>query len=107
MKLTDPYVLRQLKIANCEDLNRRIDNYPEDMRLERSDLDILHGAVMVIVSEYYTDSTVKDYLEMCSYAVRKPDRYPPEFVQERKKTVNEYKRLKNLEIRLVDKLNNN
>lgn len=118
MKITDPYVLRQLKLANSSELTELVETYPDDERDGRSDMDILFGETQWLIYKYECDDygqywdlnearkilrETKNGKEMPLVTWNFIPKYQPWKIQACKNIVNEYRRLKSLEARLVDK----
>jgi hypothetical protein len=121
MKLTDPYVLRQLKLANSSELTELVETYPEDERDGRSDMDILFGETQWLIYKYECDdygqywdlNEARKILRETKNGKVMPlenwtwkPKYQPWKIQACKNIVNEYRRLKSLEARLINKHNN-
>lgn len=61
MKLTDPYVLKQLKIVNSTELEELIETYPEDERDGRSDIQILWEELNWLLHMYTNENYGQNY----------------------------------------------
>lgn len=118
MTITDNEVLKELKKVRCAYLQEDIDNYPDDERDDRSDMQFFADEVSYILSNYMEEGNSlhedlelsKSILNRTKYgkivpldsASLKPI-FRPHQIQTSKDMVNEFNRLKNLYKRLEDK----
>lgn len=118
MKLTDPYVLKQLKIVNSGELYEMLEEYPEDERDGRSDIQMLADEAGWLLNRFNSDETGHNFdLIEAREILRETEngkvipledwtwkfKYQPWKIQRCKDIVNEYKRLNNLIARLKEK----
>jgi hypothetical protein len=117
MKFTDKNAIRMLEKVRCYDLQESIDNYPEDEGDGRSDMQILADEAGYIYSCYSEDGHVFcDDLAEAKRKLRETKNgkvipvdkrtlkpkygYNPTDIQIARDTIQEYKRLERLVIRL-------
>lgn len=115
MKITDEYVIKELKRVRSFDLEESIETYPEDERDDRSDLQFLADEVSWLLNNYQEDGHVLcDSLEESKEILRetkngkaiplwastlKP-KWRQSDIQMSRDIINEHRRLKNLMKRL-------
>ena len=111
MKITDEYVIKELKRVRSFDLEESIETYPEDERDDRSDLQVLADETSWLLSNYEEDGHVLcDSLEESKEILRetkngkvislwsstlKP-KWRESDIQMSRDIINEHRRLKNL-----------
>jgi hypothetical protein len=117
MEFTNKEALRQLKFANSSELNGMIHDYPEDEREGRTDLEMLKNEVDYLLDKYHSSETVQnDELREARKILRLTRngipfeanwrtgelkaKYTKGEIQQAHDTVNEFRRLENLEKRL-------
>ena len=120
MKITSEEVKKIIRKVRSYELEEDIENYPEDEREGRSDIQFLADEVSYIVSLYHEDGTchsddladAKALLAETCYGKRIPidirtgrplHGYWPHDIESAKSVVNEYRRLVRLKERLESK----
>ena len=118
MNITDKEALKELNRVKCYNLDEDIEDYPEDERDGRTDIQILADEVSYFVSNYSEGGHVLcEDLEEAKEILRRTKNgkvmplwestltpvYRPRQIEQAKETVNEYRRLKNCLKRLNNK----
>lgn len=115
MKITDEYVIKELKRVRSFDLEESIETYPEDERDDRSDLQVLADETSWLLSNYEEDGHVLcESLEESNEILRETKngkviplwastlqpKWRQRDIQMSRDIINEHRRLKNLMKRL-------
>ena len=108
MKFTDEKAIAILKRVGICELDEAIDDYPEQERDGRSDMQMLADETSLILSLFSEDTSHRDDLEWAKEIINKSRRKGAAFsgfvkvsdLQTAKNVLNEHRRLVNLESRL-------